>query len=87
MHRLIRLQKMSAAHDARFVFLIPPLTSNRSLSEEMRLSGGRRGLTVLIPFLPGELAVDHFTDGFHLNSRGASVFTQRMASFLESGLK
>jgi hypothetical protein len=87
MHRLIRLQKMSAAHDARFVFLIPPLTSNRSLAEEIRLSAGRHGLSVLIPFLPGELAVDHFTDGFHLNSQGESVFTERLALVLESGLK
>jgi hypothetical protein len=86
-HRLVKVRDLSAAHGTRFLFLIPPLTSNRSLAEEISQLGERGGLAVLIPFLPGEMSADHFSDGFHLNSRGASAFTERLGLMLSTYLR
>jgi hypothetical protein len=85
--RLREIRDLSVANGAQFLFLIPPSTSERSLAEEIRLSGDRSGVTVLVPFLPGEMAAEYFSDGFHLNSKGAGVFTERLGLMLQSALR
>lgn len=93
-HRLREVRDLSAIYGARFLFLVPPLTStplkskeSLSLAEQIRQSANGRGITVLIPYLPGELATEYFSDGLHLNPQGARVFTERLGPMLQSGLK
>ena len=86
-HRLHELRDFSATYGARFVYLVPPQTSRGGLSEQIRLSAGQSGLSVVIPYLPGEMAPSYFVDGFHLNPVGASVFTDRLRPMLQSSLR
>jgi hypothetical protein len=36
-----------------------------------------------MPIAPGELAQSYFKDGFHLNQRGAEIFTPRLLEALK----
>jgi hypothetical protein len=85
--RLVELRDLSAAYGTRFLFLIPPLTSDKRLAEEISLAGERSGLTVLMPFVPGEMGAGYFSDGFHLKPEGASTFTERLGRMLRSALR
>ena len=86
-YRLSELRDLSAPYGARLLFLVPPLTSRDGLPEQISLSAVGRGLSVLIPYLPGEMPSEFFSDGFHLNSRGASLFTNRLGTTLQSSLR
>ena len=41
-------------------------------------AGRAAGVPVLIPVAPGELGQSYFRDAFHLNQRGAEIFTPRL---------
>ncbi|MGB2682236.1 MAG: hypothetical protein WBE39_13080 [Candidatus Competibacter sp.] len=81
--RLQALLDLCKAHRAKFLFLIPP-TLNKGSSLEATIAAARQAnIPVLVPYSPGELSKDHFSDGFHLNQKGALVFTQRLTSVLK----
>ena len=46
-------------------------------------AGRAAGMPVLIPVAPGELGPSYFKDGFHLNQRGAEIFTARLVEALK----
>ena len=78
--RLTQFSAMCARHGCKALLLIPPLVRDRgdgSVAVVAR-AGRAAGVPVLIPVAPGELGQNLFKDDFHLNQRGAEIFTARV---------
>jgi hypothetical protein len=84
MERLRGLRESSASFGADFVFLVPPSLNPSDPAEAIRTAANRAGITVLVPYAPGEMPRSAFRDGFHLNADGAARFTERVARALRA---
>jgi len=77
-HRFRELRELGDQYQVPIVLLIPP-----SLREDHALDlqelGAQMGIPVWVPTKPGEFSRDYFLDGFHLNRRGAEIFTARLS--------
>jgi hypothetical protein len=83
--RLTQFSVMCAAHGCKGLLLIPPLVRDRgdgSVAAVAR-AGRAAGVPVLMPVAPGELGQSYFRDDFHLNQRGAEIFTARLFEALK----
>jgi hypothetical protein len=54
------------------MFLVPPSLSRSDPAEAIQADAKGAGITVLVPFAPGEMPRSAFSDGFHLNADGAA---------------
>jgi hypothetical protein len=78
--RMQELRTLCASYGAEFAFLVPP---DRQRGDIAMLQAGRQvGVRVLRPIPNMALSVDYYQDGFHLNSKGAKLFTTGIASEL-----
>lgn len=76
--RLPELAAMAQSHGCRIVVLFPPaLRKNYSL--DIQQVGNTLNVPVWVPSPPGEFSRDLYRDGFHLNDKGAQIFTERLA--------
>jgi len=82
--RLQRISNLCAQYGAQFIFVMPPTAHEGSVAIER--AGARTGISVLVP-IPQELPRDLYSDGFHLNYRGALLFTQALSSSLRQALR
>jgi len=80
--RLQAMQQLCTNHGTQFVFLIPPSLEPDQNAAIISAAAARIGITVLLPYQGGELPADDFRDGFHLNPRGAALFTERLGPAL-----
>jgi hypothetical protein len=83
--RLRQFSAVCATHGCTGLLVIPPMLRDQgdgSLAAIVR-AGRAAGVPVLIPLAPGELAKSYFGDGFHLNERGAEIFTPRLLEALK----
>jgi hypothetical protein len=83
--RLAQFSAVCADYGCKAVVVIPPLVRDRgdgSLAALTR-AGRATGVPVLIPVAPGQLGQSYFKDGFHLNQRGAEIFTPRLLEALK----
>jgi hypothetical protein len=79
--RLQALDQLCKANGSRFMLVIPP--SYQEGAETIAHVGKEVGVTVLVPVEYAELdATDYNPDGFHLNEKGARIFTTRLAAAL-----
>jgi hypothetical protein len=82
--RLLALQELAAAYKVRFVLVVPP--SGETKGDEaylaVQLAGETAGVPVLMPAGIGSIAPELYSDKFHLNSRGAKLFTPQFADSL-----
>jgi hypothetical protein len=85
--RLQRMSSLCAEYGAQFVFVVPPSAAARDGSSAIQRAGNRSGIPVLVPIQPQELPLDLYSDGFHLNYRGARIFTQALSSSLRQALR
>jgi hypothetical protein len=86
--RLTQFAAMCAAHGCKALLVIPPMMRDRGSGSVAAVAGAARaGVPVLIPLAPGELAADFFSDGVHLNERGATIFTARLTEALQRFLR
>lgn len=78
--RLTQFSGICARHGCKALLLIPPLVRDRGdgAVAAVALAGRTAGVAVLIPVAPGELGQGYFKDDFHLNQRGAEIFTARL---------
>jgi hypothetical protein len=85
--RLWALDQLCRANGANFVLVVPP--SYQKGGETLLQAGRDRGVTVLVPVADGEFDTSYFeSDGFHLNEKGAQVFTNKLATaMLETMLR
>jgi hypothetical protein len=80
--RLREMRDLCNAYGARFALLVPPSPSVADPVRESVSEAAQVGVTVLLPYYPGEMPREAFRDGFHLNSQGAARFTERTAAEL-----
>lgn len=83
--RLAQFSAVCAGHGCKGVLVIPPLARDQGDGSIAAIAGAGRatGVPVLVPVSPGELAQSYFRDGFHLNQRGAEIFTMRLLEALK----
>lgn len=83
--RLAQFSAVCAAHGCKGLLVIPPLASDRGAASVAAVAraGRAAGVLVLTPVAPGELGQSYFRDGFHLNQRGAEIFTPRLLEALK----
>ncbi len=77
--RLLELDDLSRTYGVKIILLIPP-NLREDHSREVQAMGNAAGVPVWIPSPPGEFPRELYSDGFHLNDRGAEIFTDRLAS-------
>jgi hypothetical protein len=76
--RLPDLAALAREYGVQIVVLFPPaLKENYSL--DIQQVGANVNVPVWVPSLPGEFPRDLYMDGYHLNSKGAQIFTERLA--------
>jgi len=79
--RLTALNELSRAQGARFILVVPP--SYQKGGETIAQVGRELGIPVLVPIKDGALDSSYYDpDGFHLNDKGAQVFTSELAKTL-----
>jgi hypothetical protein len=77
--RLATLDRLCRANGARFMLVIPP--TYQKGAETIARVGRDQRVTVLVPVAAGSLDPSYYnSDGFHLNNKGAQVFTTRLAA-------
>jgi hypothetical protein len=84
--RLTEFAAMCATRGCKVLLLIPPVMrqpQNESLAA-VRRAGHAAGVPVLTPVAPAELGPSYFSDGFHLNPRGAVIFSSRLVEALQA---
>ena len=67
----------TAAQGAGFVYLVPASLNLRDPAPAIAVSAAQAGVKVLIPYRPADMPTTAFSDGFHLNPQGATLYTQR----------
>jgi len=83
--RLMSLDALCRANGAQFMLVVPP--SYQQGAEAIAGVGRDLGIQVLIPVANDEFDTSYFqSDGFHLNEKGAVIFTNRLAADLRKAL-
>ncbi len=54
----------------------------RTTQLDIQQLGATLNVPIWVPSLPGEFSRDLYKDGFHLNDKGAQIFTTRLAEAL-----
>lgn len=80
--RLQSLQALAAEHGAGFVYLVPASLNPLDPAPALAVGAAQAGVKVLIPYRPAEMPASAFSDGFHLNPQGATLYTQRAGQAL-----
>jgi len=89
MHRLSDLSGLCSMVGCRVLLIIPPVASNSAydfLESVIEQAAVDSKVSFLMPIAPGALPADMFADGFHLNPRGAAVFTPALARSLSTAV-
>lgn len=82
--RLQTLDSLCRANGSKFIFLIPP-SLNRA--DALLLEAGRLAhVDVEMPLALGSIDASWFLDGFHVNPKGARLFTEKLAPVIRSHL-
>jgi hypothetical protein len=83
--RLMSLDALTRANGAQFILVVPP--TYQSGADTIAQVGKDLGIPVLIPVPDQEFDASFFqSDGLHLNEKGATVFTYKLAADLRSAL-
>jgi hypothetical protein len=85
--RLRELRELAEPYGIRVVFLLPPTLLAQDNTPAVAAAGANTGVSVLSPYLPGEMPEAEFSDKFHLNQAGAALFTARLERQLRDLLK
>ena len=83
--RLRAIMKLCQDNHVDFVFVVPPALKRHD--ELLAKAGSLENVTVDIPVPLGSLGPEYFLDGFHLNEKGAELFTDALARDLQAGLR
>ncbi|MFZ0743839.1 MAG: hypothetical protein WAM85_05505 [Terracidiphilus sp.] len=83
--RLAALDLLCRANGSQFLLVVPP--TYQKGQETIAAAGSKRGITVLLPVNEQEFDASYYqSDGFHMNDKGAQVFTTRLAAALNGAL-
>jgi hypothetical protein len=79
--RLKSLDQLCREHGVDFTLIVPPTSQNGA--EVIVRTGRELGVRVIVPVSTGALNEEHYqNDRFHLNKRGAKIFTTQLGSAL-----
>jgi len=81
--RLRELKALCDQYDVRLIILVPPSLRNLD-ANTLPAVAKAVDIPLLMPAKPGEMSAALFRDGFHLNSAGAKIFTEKLRSQLTS---
>ena len=78
-NRLKELRELAAEWNTRIVLVVPPSGEPKcdTAYNEVQLAGVAAGVQVVVPVAAGSIPGSFYSDGFHLNPRGAALFTPR----------
>lgn len=79
---LKRLNELCEANHARLIVLVPPTLEVHDASAAVRQAAAVDGIMVLIPSPPRQLPAEDYSDGYHLNAKGAMLFTRLLGTAL-----
>jgi len=78
--RLKTLRELCDAHGAKMILLAPPVPASESAVRKLAGIAERIGVATLVPIEPKTLTAQHYEpDVFHLNAKGAALFTSAIA--------
>ncbi len=80
--RLRAIMKLCQDYHVDFVLVVPPALKHHD--ELLAKAGSLENVTVDIPVPLGSLGPEYFLDGFHLNEKGAKIFTDALARDLKT---
>jgi hypothetical protein len=80
--KLAALDQLCKLNGATLVVVIPPPLIENDVSFDLQESATLEGISVVIPLHSSDLTPEDFRDGFHLNQKGAPIFTAHLASEL-----
>jgi hypothetical protein len=75
------LRSLCERYGTGFILVIPPTLGDSGVGAVMQ-AGVAQGVPVLVPFRPGKLPIEDYSDEVHLNSSGAAKFTFALAADL-----
>ena len=79
--RLPQLADLAQSYGVQIVVLFPPAL-RENYSVDIQKVGATLNVPILVPSLPGEFSRDLYKDGYHLNDKGAEIFTARLTQAL-----
>ena len=83
--RLRAINELCRRNGSDFIFLVPPSLSN--LDEVLTKAAALENVKVTVPLPAGTVGAEYFrVDGFHLNDKGATLFTRKLARELRLGM-
>jgi lysophospholipase L1-like esterase len=86
--RVEQLKEVVESHGARLVLLVPPLLNAEDGAVGLMQAAERVNVAALRPVVSGSFGPQLYRDsGFHLNAKGASQFTERLAVALRGELE
>jgi hypothetical protein len=74
--RLKQIDELCRQNGAQFVLVLPPALGDRS--DLLLTAGSLEGVDVVAPIASGALGVEFFLDHFHVNEKGAALFTEAL---------
>jgi hypothetical protein len=80
--RLRAIMKLCRDYHADFIFVVPPSLKRRD--ELLAKAGSLENVNVDFPVPLGSLGPEYFRDAFHLNEKGAELFTDALAHDLKT---
>lgn len=84
--RLLELGDLAVRNQALPVLIVPPSLGAADATDVVALATQGTGVLLVVPLAAGQMDSDHFEDGMHVNSRGASQFTRALAKSLNDVL-
>jgi hypothetical protein len=83
--RLRAINQLCRRNNSDFIFLVPPSLSN--LDEVLIKAAVMENVKFTVPLPAGTVGAEYFrVDAFHLNEKGATAFTKKLARELRSGM-
>jgi len=74
--RLRQIDKLCRENGAQFVLVVPPLMTD--INDLLLKAGSLEGVEVVAPIASHALGPEFYLDAFHLNEKGATVFTEAL---------
>jgi hypothetical protein len=82
--RIRELNEICQSNGSTLILIVPP--SYQKGADTIAQVGLDQGVTVLVPVANAEFDDSYYSDGFHLNQKGAEIFTARLAKDINQAI-
>jgi hypothetical protein len=85
--RMRELKALCDRNKTTLVFVVPPTNRpDKAAASEVLAQAREAQLAAAMPISDTALTADYYSDGFHLNSAGRDLFTEKLATYLRNQL-